>query len=340
MKIKHIDGLLDIIRQLGVYWIPNAPVVSVDSTYTGTGIRIIIKKSNPTLGLYWNYKGKTKLATGLNKDYVVTLKEQGEEPYNVLVAYDTNTNQIEVYDSEYSLIPTELSLQDNEILISRFQISGIGEEVVIPPPTTTTIDPDKMKILTTFSTIVGDISPSTVDLTNELGAVLKGIDNLLTANKAALISLNTSVANLLSEITGLKNKVLPPRGEPFFWFNSFNEQTGKYLFEHEANIDSKEYCLVIGNSGKSYKLVKLYFLIRDYNNEIVGTPTIAIHKNKTTIFSSNKTLSVGLNDCLPNVIPQTAFINGDVLDVLVVTGTGTSNGSNIRGVLFWEMKEV
>lgn len=325
MEIVQVRGLLDKLNKMGVYWFSQSPTVEVDESYGGPDIRLFIY-NNTTNALYWYLGGVYGIASfssaGLNRNISA---QDVSKPYNVIIAYDTVTNLVEIRESVPAVIPDELELKANEVLIRRITIPPVGQTIVIPDPPE--VDYDQAIIDIALPHITPDTTPVEVNATNQLGAILKGISDSIGTFNSRLLKVDT-----------------------MFWFDSLNEaflNTGnEYLFEVPGNIDSKLFATISGESGKTYEITSAKINYVDSINQDNDLCEVAIYRNRggtyTDMCGGNTVLldnGSGTYDLYP-ILSTNSWKDGDIVEIYVAEGTGTNNGSEIYGRLIVYLKEV
>ena len=177
MRISQVQGLPKV---LNMSWIPEVPLFEVDVTYGGPETKVIIL-NNSSSSIEYNYYGEIKEAIGLNSTVTVLASAKDATQYRgVLLSYNVLTDQVTLTEStlyaSLELIPS-IAIPLTNIKIGTMVLTPIGQENIIS--IIDQIDYDKAQIDTLLPNIVPDITPQEVDATNQLGAILKGIDNVL-----------------------------------------------------------------------------------------------------------------------------------------------------------------
>ena len=139
MKIKHIQGLLEILDKIGVNWIPHAPKVEQDSTYGGSGIKLLVYGGDVTQ-LSWTYRGLNGVLTfsGAVERYVSA--QDATQSRAILVSYNILSFQIMVRESALASVPSYPTLPIDEILISQFIVPPTGQPITPPVITNAKIE--------------------------------------------------------------------------------------------------------------------------------------------------------------------------------------------------------
>ena len=175
MRIEQIKSLSEALSNIGLSWIPKTPKVAKDVDHIGSDIGIIIYNESPD-ELRWVFRNLTGVANVILPSVKIVLPAaDATNPYAVLIGYDYVSDTIYFDTSTPAVVPTKPVLPDNIILIARFEISATTGTVGNVDQST--IDFDIGIIDTPLPNITPDTSPVEVSDINQLGAILKGLDN-------------------------------------------------------------------------------------------------------------------------------------------------------------------
>ena len=134
MRLKHVDGLIPIINKIGIYWTPSSPEYSIDATYVGIGIKLIVRPGPGDSDLEWHFRSESGIANSIINNVELILPEpDATYSYPVLITYQPYNDEVKLYTGDPADEPETLSLPDNEIPMFRFLISPAGVDTTIEP---------------------------------------------------------------------------------------------------------------------------------------------------------------------------------------------------------------
>lgn len=192
-------------------------------------------------------------------------------------------------------------------------------------------------VLTSSKTIDVNVNELTVipDLTLDDEIIVSDVSN---SNAVRKITFTTIAA-----LVGGGSSSAPSSKLAQYWFNTINEQVAAYLFDNDANVDTKSLTRIDEKIGETYEITKANFFYSDPLAQETTNPQVHIVRNRGGVYTNMctgvLTINPGDND-LTTILTTNSWQQGDYIELYITTGTGTSGGSSIYGYFSWSINKL
>ena len=189
-------------------------------------------------------------------------------------------------------------------------------------------------------------SSKTIDVNvNELTTIpdLSLTDEIIVSDVSNSNAVRKTTFTTIATLVNNSSSSTPSSKLAQYWFNTINEQVADYLYDNDANIDTKFLTRIDEEIGKTYEIIKANFFYSDPLAQEITNPQVHIVRNRGGVYTNMctgvLTINPGDND-LTTILTTNSWQQGDYIELYVTTGTGTSAGSQIHGYFSWSINKL